>query len=240
MLIDPDNPEKQLLADALSAMAHSLAGTLAGGGTVKDLLTPAQITQLVSVVFDEIAQRPEGLLGDGVDDPKKTALAQIIGSVARALGDDPGRLITGVGFVELLDVAIRVAMQNADKLLDLDSASPRTNLLYDVLERVVAAIHASNDTRHLVGRDVFLDMVKRILPIISANVEGILNGTPTAIKDTVVKAMELATGVLENRINGANLPVLVEQLLLRVLWGELNLAEGTAVVREARAILRAA
>jgi hypothetical protein len=239
-LIDPDNPEKQLLADALSAMAQGLAGTLAGGGTVKDLLTPTQVTQLASVLFNEIARHPEHLLADDVDDPKKTALAQIIGSVARALGDDPGRLVTGDGFIELLHVAITVALQNVDKLLDLDSTNPRTNLLFDVLKQAIAAIHPTNDTRGLVGRDVFLDIVERILPIVSANLEAILNGAPTVIKDTVAKALELAPGVLENRINGANLPVLIEQLLLRVLWEELNLAEDTAVVREATAILRAA
>ena len=239
-LIDPDTPEKQLLADALSAMAQGLTGTLAGGGTIKDLLTPTQVTQLASILFNEIARHPERLLGDDVDDPKKTVLAQILGSVARALGDDPGRLVMGDGFVELLQVAITVVCHNADILLNLDSTNPRTNLLFDVLKQAIAAIDPTNDTRGLVGRDVFLDIVKRILPIISANPEVILNGAPTAVKNTLAKALELATGVLENRINGANLPVLIEQLLLRVLWEELNLTEDTAVVREATAILRAA
>ncbi len=213
---------------------------LNGGGTVKDLLSPTQVTQLVSILFNEIARHPEHLLGDNVEDPKKTALAQILGSVARALGDDASRLVTGEGFLELLHIAITVALQNSDKLLDLDSTNPDTNLLFEVLKQTIAAINPTSDTRGLVGRDVFLDIVERILPLVSANLEAILNGAPTAIKETVSKALELATGVLENRINGANLPILIEQLLLRVLWEELNLAEETAVVREATVILRAA
>jgi hypothetical protein len=60
------------------------------------------------------------------------------------------------------------------------------------------------------------------------------------VADTVRTALALASGGLQNRINGANLPVLIEHLLLAVLWEELDLAGHAAVELAARHILKAA
>jgi hypothetical protein len=50
----------------------------------------------------------------------------------------------------------------------------------------------------------------------------------------------VASGALQNQINGANLPILIEQMLRAVLARELNVAETVAVERTAREILQAA
>lgn len=239
-LIDPNNPQKQLLANAVGALAKSLATTLAGGGTVKDLMSKQQIMELAKVTFQEVAKHPEHLLGGKLDDERKTALAQIIGSVARALGDNPSRLITGEGFVELVQTALRVSVKNADKLIDLDSTNTRTNVLFRVIEETVTAIIDNNDPRDIVSRDVFLDISKRILPVVSANLDVLFEDSSKPVKETVEKALELASGVLENRINGENLPTLIEKLLTKVLWNELKLEEKAAVELAAREILRVA
>ncbi|MBM4019948.1 MAG: hypothetical protein FJ288_16775, partial [Planctomycetes bacterium] len=106
-LIHPKNPQEQLLATALGAMAESLGNTLAGTGRAQDLLSKKQLVELTRVVFAEVAQHPEQLLGDQLDEEKKTALAQIIGSVACALGEDPARWVNGASFVELVRMALR-------------------------------------------------------------------------------------------------------------------------------------
>lgn len=238
MLIDADSPEKQLLATAVDALAESLERSLAGNGRVRDILSRGQVVELTRLLFEEVAKQPEALLGGADGDPKKTAVAQIISSVARALGRDPTRLVTGSGFVELIRSTIPVAVQNLDKLVDLETDDPTNNLLFEIFKQVVDGVASTGDVRGLVTRDVFLDIVARVLPVASANIEGVTRDQPS-IRDAITTTLGLASGVLEGRINGANLPRLTEQILAQVLWGELRLDEAAAVERAARAILRA-
>jgi hypothetical protein len=238
-LIDPTKPKKQLLANAAKAVAQSLSGALAGGGTVKDLLSRKQLISLMGVVFEEVANNPEQLLGDADLGDRKAALAQIIGSVARALGNEPERFVTGEGFVTLIEIALQTAAKNADKLLKLDTMNTQDNVLFQVIEQTVNAIVETGDDRRLLNRDVFLDIAERILPIVSANTAG-LDNSPSAVQDSVSTALKLAQGSLEGRINGENLPDLTAELLTEVLWEELDLTEASAVTRSATAALKAA
>ncbi|WNM62267.1 hypothetical protein [Candidatus Nitrospira neomarina] len=238
-LIDPANPQKQLLANATRAVAQSLSGSLAGGGTVKDLLSHQQLVSLMGVVFKEIAKNPEQLLGNASLGDRKAALAQIIGSVARALGDEPRRFVNGKGFVLLVETVMQTAAKNADKLLNLDTTSTRDNVLFAVIQQTVDAILDKGDPRELLNREVFLHLAGQILPVVSANLAG-LEEAPEAVRDAVGTALGLAQGDLKGRINGENLPTLVVGLLTEVLWNELDLTEATAVLQSATRALKAA
>jgi hypothetical protein len=238
-LIDPTNPQKQLLANATTAVAQSLSHALAGAGTVKDLLSRQQLVSLMGIVFKEVAKHPEQLLGDAQIGDRKAALAQIIGSVARALGDDPRRFVNGEGFVILIETALRTGAKNADKLLNLDTTNTRDNVLFNVIQQTVGAIAEAGDPRRLVNREVFLDLVERILPVVSANIAGLVDA-PQAVQDAIVAALELDQGALEGRINGENLPALIVKLLTDVLWDDLDLTEAGAVLRSATEALKAA
>jgi hypothetical protein len=205
------------------------------------LLSRTQLVELTKAVFLEVAENPEHLIGDDLDDAQATVLAQIVGSVARSLGEDPEFVLTGDGFVRIVRGAIHVAVLNADKLLDLDDASPATNLLFKVLREVVAVLEdEAVDVRNLVTRDVFVEIVERVLPLVSANLEPLLDGAEGLVGDTVREALDLASDALQNRTNGANLPILIEGLLRKVLWGELNLDDESAVLNTATTVLRAA
>jgi hypothetical protein len=238
-LIDPANPQKQLLANATKAVAQSLSGALAGGGTVKDLLSRQQLVSLMGVVFKEVANHPEQLLGDAPLGDRKAPLAQIIGSVARALGNDPHRFVNGEGFVFLVETVMQTAAKNADKLLNLDTTNTRDNVLFAVIQQTVDGILDTGDPRKLLNREVFLDLAEQILPVVSANLAG-LEETPQAVRDAVAAVLGLSQGELKGRINGANLPTLIVELLTEVLWDELDLTEATAVLRSATEALKAA
>lgn len=237
-LIDPENPQQQLLASALSAMANSLATNLAGTGKIKNLLSARQLTELARVVFAEVAAHPEQLLGDHLDENKRTALAQIIASVARALGEEPTRLVNGTSFLQLVRGALQVAVKNADQLLDLDSTSPTTNVLFKTLQQTADAVLAG-DTRKIVSREVFVELVQRVLPVVSSNLGPLLAGDKV-VAETISKVLALANDALKMRINGANLPLLVEALLRQVLPGQLKLNEPTALLQAAVTILNQA
>lgn len=239
-LIKPDHPRKQLLAKTVGAIAEGLSARLAGDGSVRALLSKRQLVELTSIIFQEVARNPEQLLGDGLGENRKTALAQIIGSVARALGDDPSRLVNGTSYLELLQVALKVGMLNADKLLDLDTEDPEVNLLYRITQETASAVMAAEDSRDLLGRDVFVGIVSRVLTVASANLGPVIENTDPIIGRTVTLALELAEGALENRINGANLAMLIGGLLIKVLWKELDLGDEASVLEEAAKILRAA
>jgi hypothetical protein len=133
---------------------------------------------------------------------------------------------------------LRVAVKNADQLLNLETASPKTNVLFHALQQAAEAVLAG-DSRKIVSREVFVELVDRLLPVVSGNLGMLLDGKE-AVSETIGKALALASDVLKTRINGANLPVLVEELLRLVLRGELNLSEQTALERSAVAILNRA
>jgi hypothetical protein len=238
-LINPKRPQDQLLATALEALTQSLATNLAGGGDVKSLLSSRQLVELVRVVFAAVARNPEQLLGDDLSDARRTALAQIIASVAAALGDDPTRLVNGASFIELVRAVLAVAAQNADGLLNLSTATPRTNALFQVLQPIALEVIKSGDPRKLVSRDVFVAIVGRVLPVASANLDLLRGAGAGAVAGAVATALALAQGALKERINGANLSALIEQLLRQVLAGELDLTESNAVEKAARQVLLA-
>jgi hypothetical protein len=239
-LIDTGKPQKQLLASMVSALAQGLSDDLAGGAQFRDLLSRRQLVELSSIVFQEVASQPEQLLGDDLSEARRNALAQVIGSVAAALGDDPKKLVNGEGVLELVQIAMHVGVRNADKLLDLDTEDPKTNLLYRITQELVLGALEAEDPRGLLSREVFLEMVARALPVASAHVGPLLSDQQQIVKETVAKAFELSTNVLENRTNGENLPILVEGLLAKVLRGELKLDQQDDVVAKATKILNAA
>jgi len=239
-LIDTSRPQKQLLASTVAALAKGLSDDLAGGAGLRSLLSHRQLIELSSIVFQEVAAHPEQLLGDDLEATQRTALAQVIGSVAAALGDDPRRLVNGTGVLELMRTALHVSVRNADKLLDLESDDPTTNLLFRVTRELALGALEAEDPRRLLSRQVFVEMVDRALPVASANLGPLISDADPVVQRTVAGAFDLARGALENRINGENLPLLVENMLHEALRGELKLDQPSAVLALATEVVDAA
>ncbi|MFO1486532.1 MAG: hypothetical protein U1F71_24430 [Verrucomicrobiaceae bacterium] len=237
-LIDPTTPEKQVLADTITAIANGLGKRLAGNATARDLLSKRQLVELAKFAFSEVAKHPEQLLHSVDDDELKSVLAQIIGSTAKALGDDPAKLVTGEGFLTLVQAAVKTGVLNADKLLDLDTTHVRDNVLFQVIQQAADAVIEHKDKRRLMSREVLVTTLTRILPVISANLDGLAGSKlKTPVKATITAALDLASDKLSGRINGANLPALIEGLLVQVLQEKLTLAETAAVANAAKLIL---
>jgi len=239
-LITPDAPQTVILADTITAIANGLSTKLAGGGNVRDLLSKRQLVELTQIIFLEVAENPERLLAKVDGNERRTALAQVIGSLAKALGDDPKKLVTGEGFLELAQTAIHTAVLNADKLLDLDTTNVRTNVLYQIVQQSAEAVLAHPDPRGMVSRGVFLEIVERSMPVVSANLDGLLEDISDPVKATIGVALDLASDSFANRINGDLLPILVQELLKQVLRGQLNLEEEMAVTAFVDEVLQAA
>jgi hypothetical protein len=238
-LVPADSPQKQILADTITAIANGLGKRLAGDATARDLLSKRQLVELTRFAFAEVAKHPEQLLHSVDDDEVKTVLAQIIGSTAKALGDNPARLVTGEGFLTLVRSAVSTGVLNADKLLKLDTSNVRDNVLFQVTQQAAEAVLAHPDPRRLMSRDVFVATVTGILPVVSANLDGLLGSSvKKPVRATLTAALDLASDTLQNRVNGATLPVLVEKLLLQVLQEELSPADSAALLSSARIILK--
>jgi hypothetical protein len=237
-LLDPRDPQRQLIADALRAVALGLAADLGGGRSLKQILSTTQLIELSQIVFREVAMHPERLLGAKAGDPRRTALAQILGSVASALGEDPTKLVNGTTFLELVRSTLTITRQNLDKLLDLSSSDPKTNLLYKVLDALAEAALSGRDAHRLLDRETFVAVAGRVLRAASANIPPLLAGSPKVVADAVVAALDLSTGALEGRINGENLPAIVEGLLRAALRNELALADRPATLAAVAELLR--
>jgi hypothetical protein len=238
-LLKPGRPEEQFLAQALAAMAGSLSVKLAGGGSIQDLLSRKQVVELARVVLHETARNPELLLGSDDTDPKKTVLAQVIASVAKALGDEPTLLTNGEGVLLLTQVALQVTLRNVDQLINVDTLSPSTNTLYRILQQILATLSTAEDPRRLITRTVVQEIVERVLPIVSANLEA-LDAKPKLVAATIAATLELAGGALAGRVDGANLAVLIERLLILTLWDELDPDDAQKIKEAALLALRAA
>lgn len=240
ILGDTNDPETRVLAATVSALAGGLTSTLAGGGTVKDLLSNKQLIALARLAFFEVGKNTELLLGDKLDQNQKSLLAQTIGSLAQALGEHPENLVTGDGFVRLVKLAIENVVLNADKLINVKTANVRTNVLFRIVQETVSALQAHPDPRGLIHRDFFLTVLERVLPVVSANLDGFLAPGAQPVAETIRTALDLGSAALQNRVNGGNLPDLIVGLLRQVLRRELGLNQAAAVEVAADVILRAA
>jgi hypothetical protein len=230
-LIDPDNPERLFLVEAIKALTAGL-GTTLSSGKLKDLMSTQQLVSLSQIVFNELAQHPQRLLGNGSTgpDPTMTALAQIVGSVGKALGENPEKLITGAGLLTLLQTAIRTTGQNVDKLLDLNTQDPATNLLYQVLQSLTDGFSQAQGPSVLFTREMFADTACRVIVTTSNNL-GFVTGGKDEIPGLITKLMTLTAGEeIWNRLNSGNFPVVFEGLLRQVLLGKLNLDDAGAVM----------
>ncbi len=240
-LVDEKDPQRQILAETITALANGLGQKLAGNASVRDLLSKRQLIELTSFIFAEVARHPEQLLHSVDDDELKTVLAQIIGSTAKALGDDPKRLVNGDTYVTLVQTALQVGLQNADKLLKLDTTKVRDNILYQVIKEAADAVTLDSDPRRLMSREVFVHTITGILPVVSANLGPLLgNKIKEPVKNTISTLLTLAASgqPLENLVNGANLAPLIEEILLQVLREELDVRDTAAVIDTARIILK--
>jgi hypothetical protein len=238
-LVDPAAPARQAVAEALVAMGHGLASELAGGTPLRALLSTDQLVELTRLVLDAVARHPERLLRAEGGDARRTALAQVLGSLARALGREPTRLVTGSTFLALVRTALPVALRNLDRLVDLKATDPATNLLFKVVAAVGGAALGERDRRRLLDRDVFVETVRVVLPTVSAHLDALPDGQAEVVEAVLSAALDLSTAELEGRINGDTLPGLVDHLLRARLRGELALDDRAAVVEAAVAELGA-
>lgn len=238
-LLAPTGPRARLFADSLASLAHGMSDELGANEPLRLLVTPRLAIDLARLVFDAAAERPELLL-DGVDDDaRRTALAQIVGSVALALGRDPAKLVSGQGLLDLARIALDVGTRNVGGLLDLQHADPRTNLLARSLTELVTGVAASPDPRRLLGRNAVVELARRVLPIVSAHA-GVLAGADPLVRQSVQAGLVLANGALAGRTDADVLPALVAGLLRRAVWKRLDLGDGAAVEATALEILEAA
>jgi hypothetical protein len=239
MLVDPAHPERQVIAEAVGAIARGLATDLAGT-PVKDLLSTPNLVALTQGMFEELGKHPEQLLARVNNDARRTVLTQVIASVAVALGDRPGALVNGATFVELTRTVLVITLKNRDKLLDLQSPDPRTNLVFKVLAGLAGEAGSGRDPRRLLDRGVFLAMATRVLRAASDDLDPSKPAALDLVAAAMSAALALSTGVLRHRINGENLPLLTDGLLRRALLGELKLTDPQAVTTTALGLLRGA
>jgi hypothetical protein len=229
------------LVETINALTAGL-GTPLSSGKLKDLLSTQQLISLSEIVFNEVAQHPERLLGSGstAGDAKMMALAQIVGSVGKALGENPEKLITGASLLTLLQTAIRTAGQNVDKLLDLKDQNPATNLLCNMLQALTEGFSEVKGLDALFTREIFADTACRVIIAVSNNL-GFVTGGKDVIPGLITKLMTLTAGDdIRKRLNSGNFPAVFEGLLRQVLLGKLDPADAGAVTAAVEKILESA
>lgn len=221
-LIDPKNPEKQLLVDALErvilAVSNDFHQNADLSGILEGLFSRRQLVEIVEEVFEAVARRPEGLL-QGIDnDPKRSALAQIIGAVAATIGKDTRHLLNGDDYVSLFAVALRVFAVNPDRLLDLDTADPLQNVMTQVMTSVVttATRHLEAGGRHLLDGEMLVQMIESGLGVVSKNVNGFLEN-PEMLSIVMDRLLKATSSGMANELDAENLLWVFAPIFMKAL-----------------------
>ena len=154
--VDGNNLNHQLAVGAVGATLGALKTALKTPGDVIDqaLLTD-WMDRIFTAVGDNFALRDEATA-----DNKKSALYQLVGSVARAVGADSESLLNRQGRQELLQIALKGIETQAPVLLDLKNDDLKSNLLDGVLQGVLKAATAAAKGDVPVGQTVLLELVR--------------------------------------------------------------------------------
>jgi hypothetical protein len=223
-LINPKNPQEQLLAEALARVSLALSTDFHGdqklAKKLQSLLSQDHLLALLQEVFGAVAQYPEGLLPGMDNDPKRSALAQLVGSVALAAGHDTKNLLNGDGFVKLLEVALEAFAKNPDRLLDLNTQDPSQNIMAKVMTSVVttAAKNLEDDGRNLLSGDTLVQLIDAALAAVSQNTDG-FKKEPDIVTLVLGRLLFAASHSLANELDANNLLLAFAPILRLALRG---------------------
>mgnify|MGYP005843701167 FL=1 len=221
-LIDPQNPQEQLLVQALERIIISCSEEFHQDQDLPRILAETlsrkQLAAIIREAFEAVARNPEALLPGTEGDPQRSALAQILGSVAAVVRRDSRRLLTPVGSVELLRVALEAFALNPDRLLNLDTADPLDNVMAGVMTAVLTAATGNLEAggRHLLWGEVLLQAMEAALAAVSKNTAGFL-AEPAIVTLVLRRLLDAASGAQANVLDAENLLLAFSPLLSRAL-----------------------
>jgi len=223
-LADPGDPEKQLLVDALHRLALSMRDDFHSEKKLSALLdglfTRQHLVDLTRIVFTAVARSPDGLVQGVEDDSRRSALAQIIGSVAASISADAKQFLSGDNYLDLFAVALQAFMVNPDRLLSLDTTGPADNVMARVIAAAVNSVvkNAQSEGRNLLNGDLLVAAVETALAVVSKNVDGFTR-EPEIVSMVMDRLLNAATNLLANELDAENLIVALEAILPMALRG---------------------
>jgi hypothetical protein len=221
-LINPKNPGDQFLVQALERVILSFSGELHHDQDLPGILAATfsqkQLKVMIQEVFEAVAENPGALLPGKGGDPQRSALAQIMGSVAAVLSRDSQNLLTGDRYVELGGLALKAFAMNPDRLLNLNTADPLDNILTKVMTAVLLAAYddLQSGGRHLLWGDTLFQAIEAALAAVSKNTQGFL-ADPEIVALVLKRLLNAASGAQANVLDSENLLIVFSPLLSRVL-----------------------
>ncbi len=221
-LINPKDPQEQLLVQALERVILSFSGEFHHDQALPGILAAAfsqkQLIAIIQVVFGAVAEHPEGLLPGTDHDPRRAALTQIMGAVAAVVSRDSLGLLTGDDYVELFGVALQAFAINPDRLLNLNAADPMDNVMTQVMNSVLttAAGNLQSGGRHLLWGEMLLQAMEAALGAVSKNTQGFL-AEPAVVTLVLKRLLDAASGAQANVLDAESLLGVFSPLLSRAL-----------------------
>lgn len=224
LLINPDNPQEQLMVDALERVILGLSDSFHGNEELtkrlSGLFSTQQLVEIIQNVFKSVAQNPSTLLRETNNDPRRSALVQIIGSVAAAISADTQKLLNGENYDELLTVALKAFAKNPDRLLELDTTDSMQNVMAQVMTSIltVAAKNIEKGGRDILRGEGLIKAIELALSAVSKNVNG-FNVEPKIVSMVMDRLLQAASDVMANELDSENLILAFEPILVKALQG---------------------
>jgi hypothetical protein len=201
------------IAEAINTVSTSLTTTWSSE-KVTSLLSGKQLEKLLQIIFKEISDDPQFLLGNTELTNNKTILAQTITSIFKGLGEEPSNIASGSMLLDLFNSILQISLTNTDNFIDLNTESTSENLLYKVIHTTVQAMQESPDSRGLLTKKVKRKTLTAIIKTASSNIHIVKDPELKNLKTTIQKSIEVSSSeTLKTRINGNNLPLLIQSIL---------------------------
>jgi hypothetical protein len=221
-LINPQDPREQLLVQALEQVIFGFSGELHHDQDLPRILAGAfsqqQLTAIMQKVFGAVAENPGALLPGKDGDSRRSVLVQITGALAAVVSRDSQLLLTGDGYVQLLEVGLQAIAMNPDRLLNLDTADPLDNVLTQVIMSVLtaAADNLQGGGRNLLWGEALLRTTEAALAAVSKNTQGFL-ADPEIVTLVLKRLLVAASGAQANVLDAESLLLVFSPLLKQAL-----------------------
>jgi hypothetical protein len=166
-----DKPWEQTAADMVGKIAEHLGKAFKENKRIENVFSKAQLIELGRIMLNHMASTPEMIIGP------EDALAQLLGTVAKAMAKDDKLLLDGDDWLEIVKAAAQEAAANPARLFRLDPNDATQTLAAQVMKTILNSAGRILDEQSLRGKTVLFGKTLReatimLLQATSGNPDG--------------------------------------------------------------------
>ena len=185
---DPNRPWDAAAAEVFSKLTGDLSAALKANQDMAKVFSTAQLIEIGRIILNHTAATPQMVVA------QDEALAQLVGTVAVAMANDPKLLIDGEDWIEIVKVAAAEAAANPGRLFKLDPNDPGQTMAAQLIAVVLRSAGGILENDSLKAKTVLFGKTLREAVIILLRAT---SGNAAAAEANMVKIEDLITELNE-------------------------------------------